>query len=344
VPWTDTLKSLTALLEPGLQEPRLPPRYPNVAVELAPDGIVGVRLAADRKSGRVTVQHVESRPLPPGAIEPSLTSPNVLMTEPVVHALGEVLSRLAATDHRVSVLIPDHVARVALLSFPTLPRSRRELADLLRFRMAKSLPFKPEEAAVDFMVPGAGASGPGPAGASVLAVFIHRAVLEQYEALFTRAGYWPGLVGLSTFELYNLFRAPLTAHRAGGKDALLLNVTPHYLSLLILSAGSIIFYRCKAHPAGAGAEEGVRAVGRELYTSLAFYQEKLLGRGIERAFLRSTGMPREAVLEVVSREAGCPVELLDPSQVVSLPEAETRDAEAASRVAAVAGAVAGRRA
>ncbi len=338
----DQVKNLTALLEGRGFEPRLPPRYPDVAVEIAPERITAVRIAADRKTRTVAIRACETRELPEGAIEPSLTRPNVLVLEPVTAALESALSAIGAADTRVSVLIPDHVARASLLSFTSLPRTRRELADLVRFRMAKSLPFKPEEAAMDLEILTGAGHAAAPAGATVLAVFLHRAILEQYEGLLTAAGFWPGLVGLSTLELYNLFRRHLEGRKLPDKDALFLNVTPHYLALLIFRGDDLIFYRCKPHP--PGTEEVVTGLRREIYTSLAFYQEKLLGRGVGRAFLRSTGVPLGSLREAVAGEAGCEAETLDLLGVVPAGEGVVLDAESSARAAAAAGAIVGRRA
>ncbi len=337
--FADVLKELAARFEGSGFEPR-PPRYPGVAVEIAADRLTAVHVVPDRKSKALSLRAVESRELPEGAVEPSLTRPNILAPEPVRAALHAVLSRIGAGEHRISVLVPDHVARVALLSFATLPRTRRELAELVRFRMAKSLPFKPEEAALDLMIlPG---SGRGAGGASVLSVFIHRGVLEQFEALFTAAGYWPGLISLSTFELFNLFRTRLQARGLPDKDSLLLNVTPHYQSLLIFRGAELIFYRCKPH--AEETDSVLSGLRREIYTSLAFYQEKLLGRGVGRVFLRSTGMPDEPLREAVASEAGSETEVLDLLQIVPLAARMTLDAEGASRAAPAVGAVVGRRA
>lgn len=345
MPLADAMKSLGALFEGGALEPRRPPRFPSVAIEIDPDRVTVVRVEPDRKGGALRLRAVESRDLPEGAIEVSLTRPNVRALEPVTLALRALLPKVAAGEPRVSLLLPDHVARVALLPFATFPKTRRELWELVRFRMAKSLPFKPDEAVMDAMLPGGPpAAGAAAAGGSVLAVFVHRPILEQYEALVSRLGYWPGLVGLSTFELYNLFRSRLEAQPGDGKDALFLNVTAHYLSLLIFRGDEMIFYRCKPH-AGEGEDaDGLTGLRREIYTSLAFYQEKLLGRGIGRAYLRASGLPREAVAEVVSAETGCPVEGLELAQVLPLAESLALDAEAAARAAPAAGAVAGRRA
>ena len=339
--FADVLKTLTARFE-GSGFAQRPPRYPGVAVEIAPDRVTAVHVTADRKSKALTIRAVESRELPEGAIDPSITRPNILAPEPIRAALREILSRIGAGEQRISVLIPDHVARVALLSFASLPRTRRELTEIVRFRMAKSLPFKPEEAALDLAIlPGHG-GGPGPAGASILSVFIHRAVLEQYEALFAGAGYWPGLVGLSTFELYNLFRKHLEAALLPDRDSLFLNVTGHYQSLLIFRGDELIFYRCKPHPEETeGALAGLR---REIYTSLAFYQEKLLGRGVGRVFLRSTGMSVEPLREAVRSEAGCEAEVLDLLKIVPLAGRMKLDPEDAARAAPAVGAVVGRRA
>lgn len=336
----DRVKNLPAVLEGGGFE-RWPPRYPSVAVEIAPDRITAVRVEADRRSKQVEVRGFEARDLPAGAIEPSLTRPNVLLAAPVERAVREVLAALAPGEHRVSVLIPDEVARVAILPFATLPRTRREIADLVRFRMAKALPFRPEEAVLDLLILAGGAgTPPGPAGAAVLAVFVHRAVVEQYESLFKACGYWPGLVGISTFELYNLFRPLLETHAVSDRDSILLNMTDHGLSILIFRDEEIIFYRCKPHAAGG---DGLVDMRREIYTSLAFYQEKLLGRGIGHAFVRSLGLPREQVREAVTAETGCAAEFLDLSRVLPVAGTVSLSGESASLAAPAAGAIAGRR-
>jgi len=313
-------------------------------VELAADRVTAVRLAADRKSRTLKLAAVVSRPIPEGAIEVSLTKPNIRDEKAVWSVVAETLHKLAPKDQRISVLLPDDVARVALLGFATLPKTRRELADLVRFRMSKSLPFKPEEAVLDLMILAGRAPHPGAAAASVLASFVHRGVVEQYESLFASCGYWPGLVSLSTFEMFNLFRPRFAANRLPDKDSLVLNVTRQYLSVLILRDTDIIFYRCKPHLSGGASDDPMTDVRREIYTSLAFYQEKLLGRGIGRVFLRCAGLPLGPLREAVSAEAGGEAEVLDPLAQVQLNGAPSLPPEEATWAAPAIGAVAGRRA
>ena len=319
----------------------MPPRYPGAAVEIAPDRVTAVRLAVDRKGGKMRLAAVESRPLPVGAVEVALTRPNILQPAELLEALRSIFVKLAPRDHRVSLLLPDDVARVALLGFAALPKTRRELADLVRFRMSKSLPFKPEDAVMDLMVLGGSGPRPGANAASVLAAFVHRAVLDQYESLFAACGYWPGLVSLSTFELFNLFRPVFARKKAPDRDSLVLNVTRHYLSVVILRDSDVIFYRCKPHPQTANGDS-VGDVRREIYTSLAFYQEKLLGRGIGRVFLRCAGVPPEMVREAAGAETGGEVEILDPLAIVPGNGAPSITSEVAGLMAPAIGAAAGR--
>jgi Tfp pilus assembly PilM family ATPase len=335
----DLKQQLSDMLE-RLGAESLPPRYPGVAVEICADRVAAVRMSVDRKGGKMRLEAAESQPLPSGAIDVSLTKPNILDAPAVMQALHGVFLKIAPRDHRVSLLLPDDVARVSLLGFATIPKTRRELADLVRFRMAKSLPFKPEEAVLDLMVLGGGAPQPGTSSSSVLASFVHRSVLEQYESLLAACGYWPGLVSLSTFELFNLFLPVFAKRKTPDHDSLVLNVTRHYLSVLILRDTHLIFYRCKPHTIVPGGDP-LTDVRREIYTSLAFYQEKLLGRGIGRGFLRCTGLPADAIREAAGAEIGSEIEMLDPLAVVP-PNGAAITPDDAAVVAPALGAVAGR--
>lgn len=337
----ETIERARLLFEGTSLDSPLPPAYPPAAIEIAPDRITGVRVARERRGGRPSVRAVAVQPLPEGAIELSLVRANLLDPRAVGAALDQVLRAVAPGEHKVSLLLPDPVARVSLLNFPSLPGTRKELVEMVRFRMGKALPFKAEDAAMDLM-PVSSAQGAPSAGA-VLAIFMHRPILEQYEGLLTSRGYWPGLVGLSTLELFNLFRGRFKAG-AGDRDVMLLNLTRQSLTLLIASAGQVIFYRCKPHPGGDGAESGLAGVKREIYTSLAFYQEKLLGRGIGRVWVRASGFPEAEVIEAASSEAGCPVEPLRLGNAVQVGESARLDEAAASEAAPAAGAAAGRRA
>jgi hypothetical protein len=229
--------------------------------------------------------------------------------------------------------------------------------------MAKALPFKSDEAVIDLQPLGRTIGGSvAPGSGTVLAVFMHRPILEQYETLLTSRGYWPGLVGLSSLELFNLHRRHLPGGAAGARggavvervaqggaagaasDLMLLNLTRHDLSLLIASQGQIIFFRSKGLPGGAAGGPDLQAVRREIYTSLAFYQEKLLGRGLMRVWVRAAGLDAQPILDAVREESGVAVEPLRLAQAMSLAGVPGVDENVATLIAPAAGAVTGRRA
>jgi hypothetical protein len=124
---------------------------------------------------------------------------------------------------------------------------------------------------------------------------------------------------------------------------MLLNVTPSYASTVIFSDGNLIFYRCKSHPESGGEDERIVALRREAYTSFAFYQEKLLGRGIGQVFLRVVGLPREAVHSAVTSEVMCDGRWLDLNEAVSVGEGLELNEQEAALASPASGAAIGRR-
>jgi type IV pilus assembly protein PilM len=341
----ESLERVRVLFEGTAVDSKLAPSFPPAAIELSIERVTGVRVGRDRKTRGMAVKAAAFRTLPPGALEASLVRPNVRDAGTVGRALDEVLKEIAPGEHRVSLLLPDQAARVSLLSFPEIPGTRKELLELVRFRMAKALPFKAEDAAIDLQPLGRTVGTTAvPGSGTVLAVFMHRPILEQYEGLLTARGYWPGLVGLSSLELFNLHRQHLQGNPVvADRDLMLLNLTRHDLSLLIASHGQVIFFRSKALPGGTAEGPDLKAVRREIYTSLAFYQEKLLGRGLQRVWVRAAGLEAAPILEAVREESGVAVEPLRLAQTMSLAGAEGADERVATLFAPAAGAVTGRR-
>src|SRR5262249_30595022 len=144
-----------------------------------------------------------------------------------------IVAKLLAKDpmklRSASLVIPDNYARVSILPFETMPGSRRDTLDLIRYRVKKAVPFKVEEAALDYQVVG------GPGGQiHVLAVLIPRSVVEEFEAVFGSFGIQIGLVELSTFSLMNVYQPILAKEIRPGDAFLLVNVSGTYFSFAIV--------------------------------------------------------------------------------------------------------------
>ena len=345
------IPSLEELLEkiglaPGPRPPRLKPRLPMTAVQVAPGHVSAVRLGlpVSRKKGadsRPVVAAHREVPLPPGVLIPSLSRPHLPDMAPLAQALKVVLGEVAPKETRISVILPDTTARVSLLKFGKMPATRREVLDLIRFRLQKVLPFRLEEAALDFQLLSNGSSEEP----EFLVALIQRPVLFQYERLFSTRNLVPGLVDLDSFNLANLLsRGGGIGDQAPG-DRALINAGEGYLTVLFFRDGRLNFYRCKqlADEERTLPERLHASIRRELASCAAYYREHLSGAGMASAALRIAEGAPGVVLGVVQEEMGCPVQMIDPSRAVVLPPGTDASDALWQRLAPAVGAARGRR-
>jgi type IV pilus assembly protein PilM len=308
-------------LMPGVGPTRLKPRVPQVAVGLLPGRLGVVRLSSPASRRRVgnfrpAVIAYREVPLPDGLLAPSLTRANFTDAGPVEQALQAALQEVAPREERVCMVLPDSMARVSILRFNRMPGSRREMFDLIRFRMQKVLPFKIEEAALDFQL----LSEPAAAEPDFLVTLAQRTTLFQYERLLTGMGRLPGLVELETFSLVNLVARTPEREQLDRGDWALVNAAPGYLTVLFFRSGSLCFYRSKAVAEEERAPEKFHAaLRRELASCAAFYREHLAGASLERTLLRSVNGESRFLPGLVQEEFACPVAVVDPGKAVTLP-------------------------
>jgi hypothetical protein len=307
-------------LMPGVGPARLKPRLPTVAVTILPGrvGVVHLSAAARGKSGgtRPWVIAYKEIPIPPGLVVPSLTHANFVDSGPVDQALQAALLEAAPKEDRVCLVVPDSMARVSILRFNRMPANRREVLDLIRFRMQKVLPFRVEEAALDYQLLSESAA----AEPDFLVTLAQRTVLFQYERLLTRMNRLPGLVDLESFSLVNLLARSPEMNGSDKGDWALVNAGPGYLTVLFFREGSLCFYRSKAVADEEKSPDRLHpALRRELASCAAFYREHLSGSALTRAVLRTSNGESRFLPGLVQEELTCPVTLLDPGKVVALP-------------------------
>ncbi len=314
----------------------LRPNYPPVALELDGSEIVLVRLKRHRR-GKPALEAHRQRPLP----EPtagSILRPNLAAPEQVSQQIRELFEETGTRPGRVSLVVPDNLAKIALLTLPEKPPSRRQLEEIVRFKVRRSVPFRLEDAALSYQVlPGPGKS------VHILVALLRKGVVEQYERVLGAAGARVGLFDLCTPNLLNLCRAELQTAAAAGGDVALLNCTRTYFSLLIVRGEQLIFYRCKSFGVGDnGAKQVNGALVRELAGSLSYYQEKLSGAGIQTAFVRSVAHSFEELDEQLGQLGIERVEPIDPTRALELVEGLKLDPAVGQRIAPAVGAAAGR--
>src|SRR5258705_12448516 len=168
--------------------------------------------------------------------------PNVGPLDELARLLRELFATSGTKPGRVSVILPDNLAKVSIVTLPERPATRKMLRELLRFKLRRSVPFKLEDAVISsFALPGSGPEF------NLLVAVIMRSVVEQYEAAFEAAGARPGMIDLCTPSLFNLARPSLAEAVASGSDAALLNCTRSYFTLMIVRADRVLFFRCKSY-------------------------------------------------------------------------------------------------
>lgn len=219
---------------------------PRLAVEIRPEGVFAGR-ANDATGVLAQVARVE---LPPGAIQPSLRVGNIADPQWVSAAVRQVLTQLQQGKLRdVSLIVPDGAARVLLLDFDTLPADAEEALAVIRFRLAKLLPFPVDAAQVSYQV-----MTERTRQLQVLTVAIPYQVLAEYEAVVRDAGFEPGAVLPSTLAV------AAAVDDAAQTAALVVNTSAGAMTTAILRRGELLLHRTlETEPAYATTPEEVPA-------------------------------------------------------------------------------------
>ena len=206
---------------------------PRIAVEIRPEGVFAARA---NDAGGVLAQ-VARAELPRESIRPGLRERNIADPQRVAAAVRLVLTQLQQGKLRhVTLIVPDAAVRVILLDFDTLPSDADEALAVIRFRLAKLLPFNMDAAQISYQVMTERARQ-----LQVLTVAIPFAVLAEYEAVVRDAGFEPGAVLPSTLAVASAVDDALPG--AANAAALLVNASAGTLTTAIVRRGELLLHR-----------------------------------------------------------------------------------------------------
>ncbi len=136
----------------------------SVSAAAVSRGLAGARLVAFHRV-----------PLAPGALAVSASARNVVRPDDVSDAVARALAGVGAPAGPAIVVIPDGVARLALVPLPPDADAR----ELVRFRLASSLPWDPAETVVEALPAGRG---------RVVGAVLRRATVVEHEQAAAAAG------------------------------------------------------------------------------------------------------------------------------------------------------------
>ncbi|HEX3681742.1 MAG TPA: hypothetical protein VHU83_04305 [Bryobacteraceae bacterium] len=228
------------------------------------------------------------------ALAASPSAPNLLKPHLFREALPRVTGSAAPKRSATALVIPDYAVRMTILDFEEFPATDAERIPLLRFRLRKSVPFHIDEAQLAYAV-----QVQEPKRIEVLAIAIARPILDEYERIFTDAGYRVGLVTPSC-----LATLPLCMGAASGLT-LLAKAAGSTLSVLLLEQGRVRLVRC-LDLAGSEEEEAERedrSILALLQQTLA-YAEDQIGQSAARLLLCGFGPETDSLGKLAQREFG----------------------------------------
>jgi hypothetical protein len=290
------LKAALARSTAGLRRLFLEPEPPLVAVEVRAGSVGVVRVRRDR--GRPALMSAASLDLPPETLQLSLTQPNILDPTRFRQALRGVLERVGVLGGaRVALVLPDVVARVSIVPAAEVAARRApEIAELLRFRLKKVLPFEIRDARLSW------SSGGGRVSDPFLVAAALGPVVAAYEEACLSMGLEPGLVELAGLALARAAFGP-----GAEGDRLLVNWDESYVSLVLARGEWPLMVRTLPGAAVSPAE-----VAREVTNTVLYYKERLGGAGLAGGFVRTVVVPAEEALSTLSEPMGVAPVLLDP--------------------------------
>lgn len=254
----------------------LKPRFPACAVGIEKDSASIVEL--ERGRGRFVVKRAASIGLPADLVRASFDESNI--GNPA--ELGEVFSNLLTSagllrQRKWSVSLPEAAARSAIITIEGAAGSRRELEEVIDWKLERSFgaPLSELRVAHERLSPNAQRQE------RYLATAVHLSVLSEYESVFAALGWQAGLIlprhageeqWLRNGQGDGLL---LTAHTEGFTAVLLRGERPLTLRSVFCETAEcddelhrvLLFYRERAGangPAGASSVDRLLVVGDAL--------------------------------------------------------------------------------
>jgi Tfp pilus assembly PilM family ATPase len=278
---------------------------PDVAVEIDHAHVAAARLSW--RGGEAVISAHATEPLPPGLVVPGLAALNVSDVPALSQAVARALGQLGGRPSRVSLIVPDTVAKVSLLKLEKVPAKSEDLREIVRWQIRKTSPFPVEQAALS-IAPGAR----GADGGSEFVVAVSRSdVIHQYEQACMMAGADAGLVDLSTFGVINSI---LAGPSAPSGDWLLVHVTGTYLTLAVVRDHALLFFRNRS-------EEAEGTVEDLIHQTAMYYEDRLNGGGFARVLIAGAAqLPggAESVRRNFEERLRVGIEAVDPRSAAGL--------------------------
>lgn len=176
-------------------------------------------------------------------------------------AIGRLAQEVGKLPARGTVLVPTAWTRSVQVDVGGLPRQRQEAEDVIRWRLKKLLPCRPEEVRLDYL--------PARADGHVLVILALDRPLSVIEETLAAGGMRVGRIETTALAVANLVPAV-------GGPCLVVVAEPRSLGFVAVEGGTVVLLRQKGLP--GDASRAADFVAREVDHSLA-QLESVAGAG-----------------------------------------------------------------
>ena len=296
------------------------PHYPDTAIDINGQYILMAQVGEKKDEKEKYLKKFFLVKTPEDTIRLSRINQNILSPESFGKLVKQISSKIRCAPGRISVCLPDSIANVSIMQVDALPKGREKILEMFRWKLKKATPFKIEEGKIDYSIYPTVDPSSGDKKNIVLVSIIRGRVISQYEELFDLLGFQPGLITLSSFALFNLYKSVIKESMGDDSDFLLCNCQDAFFSFLIFRGSSPIFYRCKSIPLDSPSleHELYSMIERELAPTLEFYKTRLNGKGLEKIFLRAIGRDGDVLFDILRASGRGEVEWIEPSRLLRI--------------------------
>ncbi len=294
---------------PGFLRPRAS-ALPLEMFEVESGFVVGARLERGRPAQMRKSAFAE---LEVGTVVPSPVQLNVANPESLTQKLRDVARSVHARGGSCALLVPDGAARVSILSFDTVPARKKEMDELIRWRIKESLGFPAEEARLTCQATSCGTA------LDLMVLALKEDVLAQYESVLDSMGMSAGLILPSTFALLPW----LPEDGEGGQ--LLTHLAAGWVTHAVVTGKRLRFWRTKALES-ANSEEEVAGVVSEAARARASVEDRM-GIQIDRAWYCARPAAAASLAQELERAIGCPPARISPAHRGAIPADHQADFE-----------------
>lgn len=243
------------------------PRLPSAAVGFSAEGISVVSL--DRRRGQFAVRRAGYVALPEELLNPGFDEVNISAAGELADTLAELVTSVGlAKRHRWSAALPEASTRTSILTLESVPASRAEREEMLRWKTERvvGVPLTELQVGREELRPDAQGRP------RYLITAVRLAVLAEYEEVFATLGWLAGLilprhVGEARWLMKN------GSPSARPTDSLLVSSHREGFTAVVLRGGEPLLVRNVICDAEDRADE--------LYRFLLFYRDRNAPRADE---------------------------------------------------------------